>query len=151
MFYVKACCAQGEVTFDDTGITFCQPKPLQFSHRLDLFLRSVKPEAQGSLIQMKLLHIIRWPDATNKFDLFSAILFGGIFMREPPGSRRVGTARSKSNQQEADRKKANFVHHFLVNDPSELVMGVSQTVHTFLFYGLVLLEARKMRLFICFL
>ncbi|XP_054269652.1 inositol polyphosphate 5-phosphatase OCRL-like [Macrosteles quadrilineatus] len=54
-----------------------------------------------------------------------ATLFGAIFMREPPRSRNVGSSRSKSNQQEADRKKANFVYHFLVNDTSELVMGCS--------------------------
>ncbi|XP_046667170.1 inositol polyphosphate 5-phosphatase OCRL-like isoform X1 [Homalodisca vitripennis] len=54
-----------------------------------------------------------------------ATLFGGIFIREPPRSRNPSSARTKSNQQEADRKKANFVYHFLVNDTSELVMGCS--------------------------
>ncbi|XP_075217089.1 oculocerebrorenal syndrome of Lowe [Lycorma delicatula] len=54
-----------------------------------------------------------------------ATLFGAIFLRDPPRSRSDLQSRTRSNQQTLDRKKANFVYHFLVNDQSELIMGCS--------------------------
>ncbi|KAL1117910.1 hypothetical protein AAG570_004223 [Ranatra chinensis] len=47
-----------------------------------------------------------------------ATLFGAIFIRDPPRSRDSQNSRT---QQTLDRKKANFVYHFLVNDQSDLL------------------------------
>ncbi|RZF36514.1 hypothetical protein LSTR_LSTR008849 [Laodelphax striatellus] len=60
--------------------------------------------------------------ADNELDAKTiATLFGAIFLRDPPRSRSDMAARSRANQQTLDRKKANFVYHFLVNDQSELI------------------------------
>ncbi|KAK7791378.1 hypothetical protein R5R35_007912 [Gryllus longicercus] len=52
-----------------------------------------------------------------------ATLFGTIFLRDPPRSRGDLTSRVRTNQQALDRKKANFVYHFLVNDQSDFILG----------------------------
>ncbi|KAJ8870556.1 hypothetical protein PR048_029579 [Dryococelus australis] len=51
-----------------------------------------------------------------------ATLFGTIFLRDPPRSRGDPAAKNR-NSQAVDRKKANFVYHFLVNDQSDLILG----------------------------
>ncbi|XP_063218257.1 type II inositol 1,4,5-trisphosphate 5-phosphatase [Bacillus rossius redtenbacheri] len=51
-----------------------------------------------------------------------ATLFGTIFLRDPPRSRGDPASRNR-NSQAVDRKKANFVYHFLVNDQSDLILG----------------------------
>ncbi|PSN44843.1 Inositol polyphosphate 5-phosphatase OCRL-1 [Blattella germanica] len=52
-----------------------------------------------------------------------ATLFGTIFLRDPPRSRGDQSSRGRTNQQTLDRKKANFVYHFLVNDQSDFILG----------------------------
>lgn len=52
-----------------------------------------------------------------------ATLFGTIFLRDPPRSRGDLSSRARVNQQALDRKKANFVYHFLVNDQSDFILG----------------------------
>ncbi|KAK6633561.1 hypothetical protein RUM44_004168 [Polyplax serrata] len=52
-----------------------------------------------------------------------ATLFGRIFLRDPPGRRSLETVKDRSAQQELDKKKLNFVHHFLVNDQSDFVFS----------------------------
>ncbi|PNF30047.1 hypothetical protein B7P43_G05343 [Cryptotermes secundus] len=52
-----------------------------------------------------------------------ATLFGTIFLRDPPRSRGDLSSRARMNQQVLDRKKANFVYHFLVNDQSDFILG----------------------------
>ncbi|XP_049792520.1 inositol polyphosphate 5-phosphatase OCRL isoform X1 [Schistocerca nitens] len=52
-----------------------------------------------------------------------ATLFGTIFLRDPPRSRGDLSSRVRTNQQALDRKKANFVYNFLVNDQSDLILG----------------------------
>ncbi|XP_046393866.1 inositol polyphosphate 5-phosphatase OCRL [Ischnura elegans] len=52
-----------------------------------------------------------------------AMLFGGIFLRDPPRRRGDSLGSSKGGDPVIDRKKANFVHHFLVNDQSDFLLG----------------------------
>ncbi|XP_065223598.1 type II inositol 1,4,5-trisphosphate 5-phosphatase [Planococcus citri] len=62
--------------------------------------------------------------ADNNLDAKTiATLFGSIFIRDMPQTknRSQNMAKSKINQQQIDRKKANFVYHFLVNDQSDLI------------------------------
>lgn len=59
--------------------------------------------------------------------IFSATLFGGIFIRDIQHNKnrpQTNAARSKANQQVIDRKKASFVYHFLVNDQSDLITNM---------------------------
>ena len=55
------------------------------------------------------------------FFCFSATVFGRIFLRDPPGRRYPETVKDRSVQQELDKKKSNFVHHFLINDQSDFI------------------------------
>lgn len=50
-----------------------------------------------------------------------ATLFGSIFLRDPPRSRKDWSQRSRTTQAAFDRKKAAFVYHFLVNDQSDFL------------------------------
>ncbi|KAG8227603.1 hypothetical protein J437_LFUL008439 [Ladona fulva] len=52
-----------------------------------------------------------------------AMLFGGIFLRDPPRRRGDNINSGKTSDPVIDRKKANFVHHFLVNDQSDFLLG----------------------------
>lgn len=46
-----------------------------------------------------------------------ATLFGSIFLRDPPN------AKSHRKEGASDRKKSSFVHHFLINDQSDFILG----------------------------
>lgn len=59
----------------------------------------------------------------KKHKLFLATLFGRIFLRDPPGRRNPETPKDRIAQQELDKKKSNFLHHFLINDQSDFVFA----------------------------
>lgn len=59
----------------------------------------------------------------QSFFIVSATLFGRIFLRDPPKRKNLDPVRDRSAQQELDKKKSNFVHHFLVNDQSDFILG----------------------------
>ncbi|KAG7208116.1 hypothetical protein KM043_009688 [Ampulex compressa] len=52
-----------------------------------------------------------------------ATLFGSVFLRDPPRSRDDKDYRTSAVQVAIDRKKTAFVHQFLMNDQSDLILG----------------------------
>jgi phosphatidylinositol-bisphosphatase len=87
------------------------------------FLQEVLNHASKNGLDAKTLGMLL--DATevasNLCIIVAATLFGAIFLRDLP--RSGGAARTRSSQQANDRKKANFVYHFLVNNQSDFILG----------------------------
>lgn len=50
-------------------------------------------------------------------------LFGAIFLRDNPN---ITQEQTRINKQVIDKKKAQFVHHFLVNDHSDLLVSINK-------------------------
>jgi len=48
-----------------------------------------------------------------------ATLFCNLFLRDPPGTNYGTGLRAKTSQNMCERKKTNFVYHFLVNEPDD--------------------------------
>ena len=48
-----------------------------------------------------------------------ATLFCTMFIRDPPNTKFGAGVMGEANQQMLTKKKAAFMHHFLVNDPDE--------------------------------
>ncbi|EEB13064.1 Type II inositol-1,4,5-trisphosphate 5-phosphatase precursor, putative [Pediculus humanus corporis] len=68
------------------------------------------------------LHELLSHSNVNELDTrLLATVFGRIFLRDPPGRRYPETVKDRSVQQELDKKKSNFVHHFLINDQSDFI------------------------------